>query len=303
MICSGYKAFFDSFPTTAVPFTTNEPQSYVLGGRNHPLHSNSWFLILADSPYFCSSSEIQQQASASFPWFLIFLPSGTMHLRLHDTMQKSGLPKLEVCFSAKQFRLLPLDGSSLYRQIWARPHTSPRRSAVHSYHSSAATSRYEYQNFLPVFIKSHCVHSQMIIRMRNGFASRALFSFMYWPSPLQKRELPDTIVSGSSLFSAVSGSHTPEGATSPLRQQLFRRVPGQRMAENQQYDPVALSTDEAKGGFSPLSLHCPAEERGIRYFIDPPADALIGGPTVGLPAHLASPGASPASALCRRISL
>ena len=40
MICSGYK-FFVSFPTTAVPFTTNEPQSYVLGGRNHPLHSNS----------------------------------------------------------------------------------------------------------------------------------------------------------------------------------------------------------------------------------------------------------------------
>ena len=32
-----YGLFF-SFPTTAVPFTTNEPQSYVLDGRNHPLH-------------------------------------------------------------------------------------------------------------------------------------------------------------------------------------------------------------------------------------------------------------------------
>ena len=28
-------------PFQSVPFTTNEPQSYVFGGRNHPLHSNS----------------------------------------------------------------------------------------------------------------------------------------------------------------------------------------------------------------------------------------------------------------------
>ena len=34
--------YFNSFPITAFPFTTNEPQSYVFGGRNHPLHSNSW---------------------------------------------------------------------------------------------------------------------------------------------------------------------------------------------------------------------------------------------------------------------
>ena len=33
---------FFFFPTTAAPFTTNEPQSYVLSGRNHPLHINSW---------------------------------------------------------------------------------------------------------------------------------------------------------------------------------------------------------------------------------------------------------------------
>ena len=46
LISSGYKAFFGSFPTTAVPFTTNEPQSYVLGGRNHPLHSNSQRTLL-----------------------------------------------------------------------------------------------------------------------------------------------------------------------------------------------------------------------------------------------------------------
>ena len=29
-----------------VPFTTNEPQSYVFGGRNHPLHINSQKRIL-----------------------------------------------------------------------------------------------------------------------------------------------------------------------------------------------------------------------------------------------------------------
>ena len=34
---------FNSFPTTAFRFTTNEPQSYVFGGRNHPLHINSCF--------------------------------------------------------------------------------------------------------------------------------------------------------------------------------------------------------------------------------------------------------------------
>jgi len=52
LICSGYKAFFGSFPTTAVPFTTNEPQSYVLGGRNHPLHINSRSNILCQSAGF-----------------------------------------------------------------------------------------------------------------------------------------------------------------------------------------------------------------------------------------------------------
>ena len=31
-----------------VLFTTNEPQSYVFGGRNHPLHSNSQKAILED---------------------------------------------------------------------------------------------------------------------------------------------------------------------------------------------------------------------------------------------------------------
>lgn len=43
LISSGYKAFFDSFLTTAFQFTTNEPQSYVLYGRNHPLHINYWY--------------------------------------------------------------------------------------------------------------------------------------------------------------------------------------------------------------------------------------------------------------------
>ena len=33
-------------PFQPVPFTTNEPQSYVFGGRNHPLHSNSQKRIL-----------------------------------------------------------------------------------------------------------------------------------------------------------------------------------------------------------------------------------------------------------------
>ena len=37
---------FNSFPTTAFRFTTNEPQSYVFGGRNHPLHSTSQQSIL-----------------------------------------------------------------------------------------------------------------------------------------------------------------------------------------------------------------------------------------------------------------
>jgi len=32
-------------PFQPVPFTTNEPQSYVFGGRNHPLHSNSQKLL------------------------------------------------------------------------------------------------------------------------------------------------------------------------------------------------------------------------------------------------------------------
>ena len=40
LISSGYKTFC-SFPTTAFQFTTNEPQSYVFGGRNHPLHITS----------------------------------------------------------------------------------------------------------------------------------------------------------------------------------------------------------------------------------------------------------------------
>ena len=31
-----------------VLFTTNEPQSYVFGGRNHPLHSNSQKALLRD---------------------------------------------------------------------------------------------------------------------------------------------------------------------------------------------------------------------------------------------------------------
>ena len=35
-----------SFPTTATQFTTNEPQSYVLGGRNHPSHISSQSDIL-----------------------------------------------------------------------------------------------------------------------------------------------------------------------------------------------------------------------------------------------------------------
>ena len=33
--------YFYSFPITAFQVTTNEPQSYVLDGRTHPLHSNS----------------------------------------------------------------------------------------------------------------------------------------------------------------------------------------------------------------------------------------------------------------------
>jgi len=32
---------FSPFLRPQVLFTTNEPQSYVFGGRNHPLHSNS----------------------------------------------------------------------------------------------------------------------------------------------------------------------------------------------------------------------------------------------------------------------
>src|SRR5699024_4295071 len=42
--------YFNSFPITAFQFTTNEPQSYVLDGRNHPLHSNSWFDMELLSP-------------------------------------------------------------------------------------------------------------------------------------------------------------------------------------------------------------------------------------------------------------
>ena len=45
LISSGYKTFC-SFPTTAFQFTTNEPQSYVFGGRNHPLHITSQKRIL-----------------------------------------------------------------------------------------------------------------------------------------------------------------------------------------------------------------------------------------------------------------
>ena len=38
--------FFSPFLRPQVLFTTNEPQSYVFGGRNHPLHSNSQKLQL-----------------------------------------------------------------------------------------------------------------------------------------------------------------------------------------------------------------------------------------------------------------
>ena len=37
-----------------------EPQSYVLGGRNHPLHSNSWLMILLLSPCNSSSRDKRQ---------------------------------------------------------------------------------------------------------------------------------------------------------------------------------------------------------------------------------------------------
>ena len=37
---------FCSFLTTAFQFTTNEPQSYVLDGRNHPLHISSQRILL-----------------------------------------------------------------------------------------------------------------------------------------------------------------------------------------------------------------------------------------------------------------
>ena len=47
LISSGYKTFC-SFPTTAFQFTTNEPQSYVFGGRNHPLHITSQKQMLED---------------------------------------------------------------------------------------------------------------------------------------------------------------------------------------------------------------------------------------------------------------
>src|SRR5699024_10953953 len=41
--CVGFQRLYEfcSFPITAFQFTTNEPQSYVLGGRNHPLHIKS----------------------------------------------------------------------------------------------------------------------------------------------------------------------------------------------------------------------------------------------------------------------
>ena len=38
--------FLSPFLQPQVLFTTNEPQSYVFGGRNHPLHSNSQKLLL-----------------------------------------------------------------------------------------------------------------------------------------------------------------------------------------------------------------------------------------------------------------
>ena len=52
--CVGFQRLYEfcSFPITAFQFTTNEPQSYVLGGRNHPLHINSWKRILKFCPSF-----------------------------------------------------------------------------------------------------------------------------------------------------------------------------------------------------------------------------------------------------------
>ena len=40
--------FLSPFLRPQVLFTTNEPQSYVFGGRNHPLHSTSQKKILED---------------------------------------------------------------------------------------------------------------------------------------------------------------------------------------------------------------------------------------------------------------
>ena len=65
MISGGYKAF-DSFLTTAFQFTTNEPQSYVLGGRNHPLHINSW---LKEVDKFALTNAIYNMDSAYQKFF------------------------------------------------------------------------------------------------------------------------------------------------------------------------------------------------------------------------------------------
>ena len=49
--------YFDFFPITAVPFTTNDLQSYVLDSRNHPLHISPWLLMELLSPCCKSSLE------------------------------------------------------------------------------------------------------------------------------------------------------------------------------------------------------------------------------------------------------
>lgn len=57
---------FDSFPTTVFQFTTNEPQSYVLDGRNHPLHINSW---LKEVDKFALTNAIYNMDSAYQKFF------------------------------------------------------------------------------------------------------------------------------------------------------------------------------------------------------------------------------------------
>ena len=74
-------ACFTLLSYNCFPFTTNEPQSYVLGGRNHPLHSRSWYELQGDYYIPCLTVPAEEEKPIGI-W-------GQRHLRYIKTERKA----------------------------------------------------------------------------------------------------------------------------------------------------------------------------------------------------------------------